>query len=130
METSSTTPEKIRNAIIALKIEGWFVVIIGIIVVLIGLIGSGLSLGSGDGGFIGAGIFGLAFTFIALIVAGIYGVIPLVAAHLIEQRKDSGKILGIILGALSLLSFPIGTIIGIFVLYGLLSTEAEGWFKK
>jgi hypothetical protein len=44
------------------------------------------------------------------------------------KRKRWGQILGIVVGALSLVNFPVGTLIGIYTLWVLLQEAATGYF--
>ena len=76
---------------------------------------------------IGAALLGL--TGVALAVALTVSSVPALFCGwgLLRYRRWA-RLLGIILGALSLLGFPFGTIVGVYVLWVLLSTRSEPLF--
>ena len=56
------------------------------------------------------------------------GSIALLVAAGITRRQTWGRIGGFVLGALMLPLFPVGTILGLFVLTGLAGADAKSWF--
>jgi hypothetical protein len=62
------------------------------------------------------------------VTTAVFGAIFLFTAKGISNRKNWAKIVGILLGVLMLPGFPVGTVLGIFVLIGLLSQDANTWF--
>lgn len=54
----------------------------------------------------------------------------LAAGYGLITRKPWARVLAIVVGVLSLLNFPIGTAIGIYALWALLSSEAETYFAS
>jgi drug/metabolite transporter (DMT)-like permease len=121
-------PSKVNTARIMLKVLGWIQIVVGIIVVIMGLFGGALIGTSGqEGSGAVAAIVGV-WGIVAGIIAIAFGVIYLMTAKGVEEKKNWAKIVGIIVGILSLFSFPIGTILGIFILIGLMGEEANSWF--
>lgn len=67
-------------------------------------------------------IYGMMGPFIALISGGM--ALPnLIAAWGLNARKSWSRILGMIVSALACMSFPIGTVIGVYGLYVLLDKD-------
>ena len=56
------------------------------------------------------------------------GLLDIIAAVAIGRGERWGRVLGLILGILLLPLFPVGTILALFVLFGLLGREAGDWF--
>ena len=99
----------------------------GILVGLGFLLGGGL-LGFGLGAVLG-GFFGglLAVLGVVLIV---YGVLDLFVGWGLWKHKNWARITAIVLGVLGLISFPIGTIFGILVIYFFgFNEDVKGLFK-
>lgn len=98
----------------------------GVLALLAGLLlfagGSLLSSFAGNYGMMMPGVFAGLAAFFGIIVL-IAGILSLVAAYGVWNLTSWGRILSTILGALGLLSFPIGTAIGIAVIYFL-------WFHE
>ena len=67
---------------------------------------------------------GIATVMIVTSAPGILGGIGLL------KRKKWARILMIIIGALNLLSFPIGTILGVYTLWVLLKNDADCYFSN
>lgn len=121
-------PSKVNTARIILMVLGWLQIVGAAIFFLIFLftsvlIGTSGVEGATTGGAISS-VVGLVFTIVFIAV----GIVSLVTAKGIKEKKNWAKIVGIILGILSLPSIPIGTILGIFVLVGLIGEEADSWF--
>lgn len=125
---SDEIPQSIKTSKVIMQIYGWFLVVVGSILALI-FIGMGIiAFSQGTSDSVAAGFF----TFFMGIISGgiiiVLGIITLKAAKAVEARKNWGKIFGIIISILSLLNFPIGTLMAIFILIGLLGKDSEGWF--
>ncbi len=66
---------------------------------------------------------------VALFAAAVaWGVFDVIAASGIGRGRPWGRILGIVLGVVMLPLFPVGTLLALFVLFGLLGREAGDWF--
>jgi hypothetical protein len=123
-------PNKISTAKVILQIMGWLDIICAAGLFFIFLFGSVI-----------LGITVEKHAFLASIILGgiglgisimyiIFGVLYLITAKGITNKKSWAKIVGIILGILALPGVPIGTVLGIFILIGLLSPEANTWFTE
>ena len=119
-------PSKVNTARIILKVLGWIEIVIAIIFLLLFIFG-GVLIGTQEGSTAGGAIFGVVGLVIAIILA-VIGILYLLTAKGIADKKNWAKVLGIILGILSLPNIPIGTILGVFILIGLIGEEADSWF--
>jgi hypothetical protein len=83
---------------------------------------------SGDS-FVGAGFLGLigVIVFFALLIFSLPG---LIAGIGIVNLRPWGRILGIVISALDLLNVPIGTAVGVYGLWVLLSNQTEALFRN
>ena len=61
----------------------------------------------------------MGFTWVA-IVLGVFGVVHLILAWGLYERKQWARPLGLAIGVLALLRFPLGTALGIYTLWVLL----------
>jgi hypothetical protein len=67
---------------------------------------------------------------VLIVLAFLLGAIALLVAAGITGRQTLGRIGGFVLGALMLPLFPVGTILGLFVLTGLSGRDASAWFGE
>ncbi len=72
-------------------------------------------------------LIGIAGTAAAMFL-GVFALPGLLTGYGLLQRKSWARIVGIVLSAISLLYIPIGTVIGIYGLWVLLSKETEPLF--
>ncbi len=72
-------------------------------------------------------IIGIAGTAAAMFFA-VYGIPALVTGYGLLQRKPWARIVGIVLSAINLINIPIGTVIGLYGLWVLLSKDTEPLF--
>ena len=93
-----------------------------------GLIG-GIGGSEGDGALMAMGGFyaGIGLV-VGLMVAGMGG-FSIAAAFGIGKRKNWGRFMAMAVSAMALMSFPLGTALGGFVLYVLLDSETAGEFS-
>lgn len=128
-------PKNINTARIILKVVGWVNIVLGITLFLMFLFSSFLARSSPnipqDSNIINiiSLIVGGVGLLIAIIFAG-FGIVCLLTAKGVEEKKNWAKILGIFIGIIYLTNLPVGTILGIFILIGLMSKEANFWFEK
>ena len=115
-------PGKVKTAAILYKILGWIEIIVGVILGLVFIIG-GIAGGSQT---MAAGIIG-GLVYI-VIMGGIGALFIWYIAKGIENKNSGAKIVGIIFGIIMLFGVPIGTVLGIFILIGLMGDEAKQWF--
>src|SRR5690606_18693506 len=69
---------------------------------------------------------------VGMFVSGILVVLALpgmIAGYGLLRRKEWGRILAIIIGILSLINFPIGTVIGVYALWVLFQESALAYFE-
>lgn len=72
-------------------------------------------------------------TTIGIIVAffiAIWSIPGLIAAYGLLRRRPWGRVLGLIMGAFDLFNFPLGTALGIYTFWALLSDEADREFSR
>jgi hypothetical protein len=113
------------------KIIGWLHIIFGLFGVLtaLALFGGGMLGGAFAGsvkGMIGMGLIG---TFVGVIVA-VLAIPGLIAGYGLLKYYDWARILMIVIAVLELIRFPLGTILGIYTLWALLSAEGAALFKR
>jgi hypothetical protein len=138
-------PKKIRVLKIIYQILAFlalFGVILGIIVIATGGILGGLFLkdmerkgydskevdvaSAARGGSVLAGFFGLPLIILGIVLCILYFAI----AKGIASKRGWAKVLAVITGILMLLSIPIGTILGIFILLNIFSDQSKIWFGE
>lgn len=91
------------------------------------LLGAGAGLMSGDpDAAIASGTCG---TIAAVIIAGL-SLPNIIAGVGLRNRREWARILTIILSALNLLQFPIGTALGVYALWALLNDESRAYFAR
>jgi hypothetical protein len=78
-------------------------------------------------GLLGSALLGAAGMVLAVVFAA-FGIIDLVVASAIAKGRPWSRYAGIILGVLYLVAVPVGTILGIIALMGLLGGDARDWF--
>ena len=76
---------------------------------------------------VGSALLGAAGIALAVVFV-IFAIVDLVVAASIVKGRPWSRYAGIVLGILYLLAFPIGTILGLIVLLGLLGRDARDWF--
>ena len=119
------------------KVLGALFIVFGAFYVLLA-VGSSMILGvlatfiggqGGDDAAVGAAVLGLAgaAAFILLLCLGIPGIIAGIG---LLKFKRWARILGIVLSVIRLISFPFGTIVGIYGLWVLFNKETEALFEN
>jgi hypothetical protein len=98
---------------------------IGAVIIFVAGVGSGLLSGDPDAAIAG----GTCGTIFAVVVA-VLSLPSLIAGLGLKNRKEWARILTIILSALNLLNFPIGTAIGGYALWVLLNDQARPYFVR
>ena len=83
-------------------------------------------------GTVRAGLLGSALlgaTGIVLAVAFVvFGILDLLVASGIAKGRAWARYVGIVLGLIYLIAFPIGTVLGVIILMGLFGRDAGDWF--
>ena len=80
--------------------------------------------GWGLDGFLSRGVFS------AGVVLAMFGVLHLVLAYGLFERESWARMLGLALGFLALLRFPLGTVLGIYTLWVLLPEESGAEYDR
>jgi MFS family permease len=121
-------PSKINTAKVILQVIGWLNIATAVVFLLIFILGSAvLGLSGDEHALLGSAILG-GLGIAIFCVTAMSGVLYLLTARGIANKKNWAKIVGIILAILMLPWIPIGTVLGIFALTGLFSEEANSWF--
>lgn len=98
---------------------------------LYGVMGAGVALvgviEQGGGAIFGGGLM-LVFAMLMGVLLLIQPVLAFFAAVGIRRRTTTGRILGLVVAALSIMNVPIGTALGIFALVVLVDKEAAAEF--
>ena len=111
------------------NIVGWLHIVANALFVLAGLCGllflAGIGIVTGDR--TAAGVLSIVGIVTALF-CGVIAFPGILAGYGLLKRQKWGQILGIVVGFLSLVNFPIGTAIGIYTLFVLFQGAATGYF--
>ena len=83
--------------------------------------------GTERSGLLGSAQLGAAGIFLAAGFA-VFGVAGLVIASGIAKGRPWARIAGIVMSVILLVAFPVGTVLGIIALLGLLGANARDWF--
>jgi hypothetical protein len=114
-------------------IVGWLQIVSNAILVILGLCGFVFLVGIGfipladSGDPVGLTILGLIGT-IGLAFFGLLALPGILAGYGLLKRERWGQILGIIVGFLGLVNFPVGTAIGAYTLFVLFQDSANEYF--
>jgi hypothetical protein len=108
---------------------GWLYIVSNAIFILLGL--CGLILFRGIGGIVDdrfvTDLFSLITTVAAVFLA-VLGLPGLMAGYGLLRSESWGRYLALIVAFLSLVNFPIGTILGVYAFFVLLQEEANTYF--
>ncbi len=115
------------------QIVGWlmiashalFLIIGAFVFLLLGIIGMGVSVRAP----VASGILLIVATFVAMLLT-LLGIPGVIAGAGLLLRWSWARILAIIVGALGLFNFPIGTLIGLYTLFVLLQDSAGSYFAR
>ncbi len=80
--------------------------------------------GWGLDGFLSRGVFSVG------LVLAMFGVLHLVLAYGLFERESWARMLGLVIGFLALLRFPLGTALGIYTLWVLLPEESGAEYDR
>ena len=113
-----------------IKILGYIYIAFGILGIVVGafvFLAAGIAgAASGEAeAAVAAGGFGFV---IALIIA-VLSLPNLIAGWGLLKRKSWSRMLAIVLGAISLLSIPVGTILGIYTIWALTKPESQALLR-
>ena len=123
-------PEKIKTARLCLIVAGGLKLATAALMLFIFIIGAAFIGWSGERyGLLGSALLG-ALGIALFAGSAVLGVVDIVAATAVGRGQVWGRVLGIVLGILMLPLVPVGTVLGIFILIGLLGPEAQDWFGQ
>ena len=110
-------------------ILGWLHIVANALFLLVGFCGllffAGIGVVTGDPTAMGVlGSIGV----VAALFFGVMALPGILAGYGLLKRRKWGQILGIVVGLLSLVNFPIGTVIGLYTLFVLLQEAATNYF--
>lgn len=112
-----------------IKILGWLYIAFGALGVLAGvviLLGAGIAgAAAGAQGEAGAGLAAGGIGAVVALVIAIFSLPNLIAGWGLLKRKRWSRMLAIVLGAISLLSIPVGTILGVYTIWALTKPESQ-----
>jgi hypothetical protein len=83
--------------------------------------------GTERSGLLGSALLGATGILLAVFFAA-FGVADLLIAAGIAKGRPWARIAGILMAVLLLIAVPVGTVLGIFALTGLLGSDARTWF--
>ena len=118
---------KVKMAWVIILVESWLGIVTSAIIIILALLG-GSALKTASDSMAGGLAFGLSFGVLGFISLAV-SVFGLLVARGIKAKAGWAKIAGIILGILNLPGFPLGTILGVLVLVGLINDDASSWFN-
>jgi len=122
-------PDKVKVARLCLLVSGWLKLATAALFSFI-LVSGAVFVGSGSerSGLLGNALLGRLGILLAMAFTAA-GILDLVAASGVRRRAAWGRGLGVILGVLLIPLVPVGTVLGLFVLSGLLDPGARDWFS-
>jgi len=121
-------PDSIKTTRIALIVAAGLEFATAALLLFIFLSGAVLiGWGTERAGLLGSALLGATGIFLA---AGfiVFGVADLVIASGLAKGRSWARIAGIVMSVIYLIAIPIGTVIGIIALMGLLGRDARDWF--
>ena len=122
-------PDKVRMARFCLCVAGALKLATAGLFAFIFFSGAALVGGGERAGLLGNALLGGLGTGLAA-AAGAAALLDFAAAVGVGRRARWGQALGLFLGVVLLPLVPIGTVLGIFTLAGLLGEEARAWFGR
>lgn len=121
-------PDSIKVARIALVVAAGLEIATAALFLFIFVAGAVLvGWGTGPSGLLGSALLGAPGVLLALLFAA-FGVADLVIAAGIAKGRPWARLAGSAMAALLLVAVPVGTILGVIALQGLLGRDARDWF--
>jgi hypothetical protein len=121
-------PNKIKTARLCLLVAGWLKIATAGLFLFIFAAGFVFISGSNErSGLLGSALVGGLGIVLAVASAAV-GIIDIITAVGVRRRASWARVLGVILGVLMLPLLPVGTILGLFIIAGLLGAETREWF--
>ena len=113
------------------NVVGWLMIILHSIFLAIGAFA--VSILFGIGAVSGDGEAMTVLTLVALGVGALMGLLALpgiAAGYGLLKRRPWGRVLAIVIAALNLFNFPVGTILGLYVMWVLFQNSAADYFTE
>lgn len=121
-------PDSIKTARIAFVVAAGLEFATAALLVFIFFAGAALvGFGTERAGLLGNALLGAAGLALAVVFA-VIGVVDLVIAAGLAKGRSEARVAGIVVAVLSLLAFPVGTVLGVIALLGLFGRDARDWF--
>ncbi len=121
-------PDSIKTTRICLVVAAGLAIATAALVLFIFLSGAVLvGWGTERSELLGSALLGATGIMLAVLFAA-YGVFSLLIAAAIAKGRPWSRIAGLVMAILLLVGFPVGTILGIIALMGLLGQDARDWF--
>lgn len=121
-------PDSIKTTRIALIVTAGLGFATAALLLFIFLSGAVLiGWGTERAGLLGSALLGATGVFLAVGLAA-FSVADLVIASGIAKGRPWARIAGIVMAALLLIAVPVGTVLGLIALMGLLGRDARDWF--
>jgi hypothetical protein len=121
-------PDSIKTTRICLVVAAGLEIATAALILFIFLSGAVLvGWGTERAELLGSALLGATGVMLAVLFAA-YGVFSLFTAAGIAKGRPWSRVAGLVLSALLLPAVPVGTVLGIFALKGLLGSDARAWF--
>jgi len=121
-------PNKVKIARLCLLIAGGLKIATAVLFLFILVVGFFFVGGNDErSGLLGSALLGVSGAVLVLAFA-VAATLDLVAAAGVRRRAGWGRVVGVIVGVLMLPLLPVGTVLGLFVLTGLLGPDGRKWF--
>ncbi len=121
-------PDSIKTTRICLVVAAGLAIATAALVLFIFLSGAVLvGWGTERSELLGSALLGATGIMLAVLFAA-YGVFSLLIAAAIAKGRPWSRIAGLVMAILLLAAFPVGTVLGILALKGLLGGDARAWF--
>ena len=113
-----------------IKILGWLYIVTGALGVVVGvLIFLIMGIAGAASGEAGAALAAGGIGFFVAILIAVMCLPSIIAGWGLLKRKSWSRMLAIVLGAISLLSVPVGTALGVYTLWALTKPEAQALLR-
>jgi len=121
-------PDSIKTTRICLIVASFLMIATGLLFLFIFTAGAVfIGWGTESYGLLGNALLGATGVFLAVVCAAL-GVAGISTAAGVARGRAWSRFAGIGLAVLLLVAVPVGTVLGIFALKGLLGSEARAWF--
>lgn len=121
-------PDKVKLARFCLLVAAWLMLATTGLFLFILAAGASFVGGGERAGLLGSALLGATGVLLCAASAAA-GAADLVAAAGVKRRAAYGRGLGCFLGVLMLPLVPLGTVLGAFIISGLLGGQARSWFS-